>query len=185
MNTLNIEAKLAQKYGYKPLPKGLSEKYRQFYIDNLPKGFKLEGSKKELYSTEGSLICSGYNRIVVGDYGAFVELDKEQANESIYIIAPGQEYRVNDPKYSKNVKYIWMTVNDGSNIKIYKQKKRVVYADYKSGMFYISPHECLLKRPSYTKQGTWCDYSEIYCKYGPFSDMSDWCDDCLNDDEIW
>lgn len=43
MNTLNIEAKLAQKYGYKPLPKDLSEKYRQFYIDNLPDCFILDG----------------------------------------------------------------------------------------------------------------------------------------------
>ena len=33
MNTLNIEAKLAQKYGYKPLPKDLSEKHRQFYAE--------------------------------------------------------------------------------------------------------------------------------------------------------
>lgn len=44
MNTLNIEAKLAQKYRYKPLSKDLSEKYRQFYIDNLPDGFIISGS---------------------------------------------------------------------------------------------------------------------------------------------
>lgn len=29
MNTLDIEAKLAQEYGYKPLPKEVSEKSRQ------------------------------------------------------------------------------------------------------------------------------------------------------------
>ena len=79
-----------------------------------------------------------------GDYGAFIEFDEEQANLDEYIIAPGQEYRVNNPRYSKNVKYIWMTIPDGSNIKIYKQKKKVAYADYKSGMFYISPHECMI-----------------------------------------
>lgn len=44
MNTLDIEARLAQEYGYKPLPKELSEKYRQFYIDNLPWGFIISGS---------------------------------------------------------------------------------------------------------------------------------------------
>ncbi len=144
MNTLDIEAKLAQKYGYKPLSKNLSEKYRQFYIDNLPKGFLLEGSSDALYTKNGTLICNGYKRIVVGDYGAFIEFDKEQANAEQYIIAPGQEYRVNDQKYAKNVKYIWMTIADDSNIKIYKQKKKVTYADYKSGFYYVSPHECII-----------------------------------------
>ena len=145
MNTLNIEARLAQKYGYKPLPKDLSEKYRQFYIDNLPDCFIIDGSDTILRTKAGTVVCNGYTRIVVGDYGAFIEFDKEQANSDRYIIAPGQEYRINDPKYSKNVKYIWMTIADGSNIKIYKQKKKVAYADYRSGMFYISPHECIIQ----------------------------------------
>ena len=144
MNTLNIEAKLAQEYGYKPLPKELSEKYRQFYIDNLPEGFIINGSDTVLCTKTGAVVCNGYTRIVVGDYGAFIEFDEEQANLDEYIIAPGQEYRVNNPRYSKNIKYIWMTIPDGSNIKIYKQKKKVAYADYKSGMFYVSPHECMI-----------------------------------------
>ena len=144
MNTLNIEAKLAQEYGYKPLPKELSEKYRQFYIDNPPEGFIINGSDTVLCTKTGAVVCNGYTRIVVGDYGAFIEFDEEQANLDEYIIAPGQEYRVNNPRYSKNIKYIWMTIPDGSNIKIYKQKKKVAYADYKSGMFYVSPHECMI-----------------------------------------
>lgn len=145
MNTLDIEAKLAQEYGYKPLPKEVSEKYRQFYIDNLPEGLSIERSDTVLCTKTGTVVCNGYTRIVVGDYGAFIEFDEEQANLDEYIIAPGQEYRVNNPRYSKNVKYIWMTIPDGSNIKIYKQKKKVSYADYKSGMFYISPHECVIQ----------------------------------------
>lgn len=145
MNTLGIEAKLAQEYGYKPLPKELSEKYRQFYIDNLPEGLSIDGSDTVLCTKTGTVVCNGYTRIVVGDYGAFIEFDEKQANFDRYIIAPGQEYRVNNPRYSKNVKYIWMTIPDGSSIKIYKQKKKVSYADYKSGMFYISPHECVIQ----------------------------------------
>lgn len=145
MNTLDIEARLAQEYGYKPLPKELPEKYRQFYIDNLPEGFIISGSDTVLCTKTGTVVCNGYTRIVVGDYGAFIEFDEEQANFDEYTIAPGQEYRVNNPRYSKNVKYIWMTIPDGSGIKIYKQKKQVSYADYKSGMFYISPHECVMQ----------------------------------------
>ena len=36
MNTLKIEALLAKKYKYKPLKDGLSDKYRQFFKDNIP-----------------------------------------------------------------------------------------------------------------------------------------------------
>ena len=81
MNTLNIEAKLAQKYGYKPLPKDLSEKYRQFYIDNLPDCFIIDGSDTVLCTKTGTVVCNGYTRIVVGDYGAFIEFDKDYLRE--------------------------------------------------------------------------------------------------------
>ena len=88
----------------------------------------------------GTVICDSYRRIVVGDYGAFIEFDA-QYNNSSFVVAPGQEYRINDERYSKNVKYIWLTINDGSNIKIYYQKKGVTYADYLPGMCYVSVHE--------------------------------------------
>jgi len=138
MNTLKIEAKLAEKYKYKNLPGDLSEKYRQYFTENIPDGIELNGGGR-LLTANGSEICRKYERIVVGDYGAFVEFNKENAGE--FIIAPGQEYRVNDERYSKNVKYIWLTVDDGSNVKIYLQKKGVTYADYKPGMYYVSVHE--------------------------------------------
>lgn len=88
----------------------------------------------------GSLICGSYRRIVIGDYGAFIEFDSPYYDSS-FVIAPGQEYRVSDERYSKNVKYIWLTINDGSRIKIYYQKKGVTYADYIPGMYYVSVHE--------------------------------------------
>lgn len=137
MNTLKIEAKLAEKYKYKPLPGDLSEKYRDYFTANVPSFLRLDGGGP-LYTRSGSLICNAYLRIVVGDYGAFVEFE-EPANN--FVIAPGQEYRVNDERYSKNVKYVWLTINDGSEIKIYHQKKGVTYADYKPGMYYVSVHE--------------------------------------------
>ena len=79
---------------------------------------------------------------MVGDYGAFIEFSEDDITEE-FIIQPGQEYRVNDEKYKNKVKYIWLTINDGSNIKIYKQKRKVTYADYKSKKYYVSVHEVL------------------------------------------
>lgn len=137
MNTLKIEARLAEKYKYKPLTGDLSEKYRDYFTANVPSFLRLDGGGP-LYTRNGSLICNVYQRIVVGDYGAFVEFDVPAAE---FVIAPGQEYRVYDERYSKNVKYVWLTIDDGSEIKIYHQRKGVTYADYKPGRYYASVHE--------------------------------------------
>lgn len=139
MNTLKIEAKLAEKYKYKKLPDDLSEKYRQYFIDNIPNWLSLDGGGS-LKTIAGTTICNSYKRIVVGDYGAFIEFDSPHDTHS-FIIQPGQEFRVNDKRYSKNVKYIWLTIDDSSGIKIYHQKKGVTYADYIPGMYYVSVHE--------------------------------------------
>lgn len=107
---------------------------------NVPSFLRLDGGGA-LFTRCGSMICRAYRRIVIGDYGAFVEFSDDDLPDEPFVIAPGQEYRVNDERYSKNVKYVWLTINDGSEIKIYHQKKGVTYADYKPGMYYVSVHE--------------------------------------------
>ena len=138
---LKIQAELAEQYKYKPLDIELREQYRELYRKNLPKGFSIDGDSVAIYSTNGDLICSGYNRIVIGDYGAFIEFSPEQANSDIFVCEKGQEYRYED-RY-KYCKYYWLTIED-TNIKIYQQRFTVTYADYKPGMYYISPHEDLV-----------------------------------------
>ena len=140
MNTLKIEAELAKKYGYKPLTEELSDEFRKLYSENIPSFLDVSGSTSTLYTLNGTKICNGYDRIVIGDYGAFIEFSQENV-ASKFFIKKGQEYRVNDEKYKNNVKYIWLTINDKSDIKIYYQKKRVSYADYKPNKYYVSVHE--------------------------------------------
>lgn len=142
MNTLKIEATLAKKYGYLPLSPDLSEKYRSFFTENIPSFLNINGSQQQLTTLNGTIICNGYDRIVVGDYGAFIEFSKE-AIATDFVIQPGQEYRVNDDKYKNRVKYIWLTVCDGSGVKIYQQKRKVAYADYKARKYYVIVHEVL------------------------------------------
>lgn len=55
MNTLKIEAKLAEKYKYKKLPDDLSEKYRQYFTENIPDGLSLNGGI--LMTINGSPNC--------------------------------------------------------------------------------------------------------------------------------
>lgn len=127
------------------MPKDLSEQYHEYFRSNIPEWLSESGADIKLYTRYGSKISDGYDRIVVGDYGAFIEFGDDLATSGSFIIAPGQEYRVNDERYSKNVKYIWLTINDGSNTKIYLQKRGVSYADYKAGKYYVSVHEVFAK----------------------------------------
>ena len=139
MDTRTIEAELAQQYKYKPLPKELSEKYHALYTANVPDFLTRH---QALYTINKTLICNDFNRIVIGDYGAFVEFLSEQANKNVFTIAPGQEYRLL-PQYN-NVKYIWLTILDDSNIKIYYQRNTVKYADYIPKRYYVSVHEVII-----------------------------------------
>lgn len=138
MDTRNIEAELAGKYHYKKLSDALSSQYRNLYTENIPH-FLLE-RKPPLATMRGTILCGTYARIVVGDYGAFIEIAEPHINLKRLIIKPGQEYRIDDPQY-QNAKYEWYTIDDGSDIKIYKQRFRVTYADYVPGMYYVSVHE--------------------------------------------
>ena len=140
MNTLRIEAKLAEKYKYKKLPDDLSEKYRTFWAENIPDYLEVNGDNKELYTIEGTIICKKYDRIVIGDYGAFIEFSKEDIVKRLSI-APGQEYRIYNKQFRDRVKYHWLTIGDHSDTKIYEQVREVTYADYKPNKYYVSVHE--------------------------------------------
>lgn len=143
MDTRNFEKYLADQYKYKKLPDEYSKKCQKIFIDNIPDFLAIDGYKmKCLHTINGTKFAYGYDRIVIGDYGAFVEIDPSDIiSKDLLIVKPGQEYRINDPKYSNNVKYHWYTIDDSSDIKIYYQLKRVSYADYEPGKYYVSVHE--------------------------------------------
>ena len=134
--------KLVHTWIYRPIPPMFSEDARTLYKATLP-GW-LQGTDPKAISIctlKGTEFASGFSRIVIGDYGAFLEIDVSQINRDVIRVQPGQEYRLAEPRYAEHVKYIWMTVPDGSNVKIYWQKKTVEYADYQPGMYYVSPFE--------------------------------------------
>lgn len=128
---------LAKKYDYKPLSEKQSVHARYIYKITMPPF--LVNTEQPLFTAAGTLICSKFDRVVIGDYGAYVEFSSECANKDEFIIAPGQEYRL-EPRYN-NVKYIWLTTKDDSGIKIYYQKNTVKYADYLPHKYYVSVFE--------------------------------------------
>ena len=139
---LKYQEDLSLIYKYKPLPCEESIEARREYENNLPAGFSAKKTISfPLYSRQGLKIANGFRRIVIGDYGAFIEIE-EIVMDNI-CVKPGQEFRINDKRYSINIKYHWYTTKDDSDAKLYFQQKGVSYADYKPGMWYISPYEVL------------------------------------------
>ncbi len=139
---LAFQARLAEEYGYAPIGYNLFlGDVRQKYLDALPVWCKIEGDVIPCYTLKGMKIATGYNRIVIGDYGAFIEFTPEQICKESLCVKPGQEFRINDPQFADRVKYHWLTAKDRSDIKVYFQQKTVTYADYLPGMYYISPYE--------------------------------------------
>lgn len=138
---LKYQEQLADEYKYKPIPRTFFKDVRAEFKEALPEWCNMPGDTTKLETRNGTVIVNGYNRIVIGDYGAFVEFSRVQACMRRLEIKEGQVYRVENPRYAEHVKYLWLTADDGSDVKVYDQKRPVEYADYKPGMLYVSVYE--------------------------------------------
>jgi hypothetical protein len=136
-----IEA-LVKEYDYKPLTPLFSKRMRQFYRKVLPDTLNLYGDSVVLFDHHNCPICVGYRRIVIGDYGAYIEFEKENVHPDAALrVQIGQEFRENG---HYNVKYSWLT-NKAGYVKIYLQKERVKYADYIPGLYYVHVEDVEVK----------------------------------------
>jgi hypothetical protein len=95
------------------------------------------GSDLKLYTSSGTLISNGYERVVIGGRGPYIEFTDKQIELNSFVIPKNQLYRLTDLR----IYYIEFRSNDESNVKLYYQLKTVAYADYKIGYFYIDPHD--------------------------------------------
>lgn len=102
---------------------------------------KLEGDSVGLYTQTGIKMCDSYSRVVIGERGPYVEFYDTQINLKNIHIPREQLYRLSDLR----VYYVEFRSNDISNVKVYYQLKTVAYADYRLGMFYISPFDLFLQ----------------------------------------
>lgn len=117
---------------WSPLPKDISKLVREHYRVNCK--FSLDGSNKLICNKAGTKIAVGFNRVVIGDYGAYLEITSGQlCHENI-------QNKWNR-KPNRPVKYIWMETKDELRTKIYFQQVTVKYADYVVGRYYVNPDE--------------------------------------------
>lgn len=148
---LQKQEDLSKEYKYKKLPSEKSLSVREEYSKKLPDFFMFDRNMdKKLHSHDGVLLARKWNRVVIGDYGAFVEIEDTDICRNNIVCKQGEEYRIDDPKYSENVKYQWFIPKTGCDAKLYFQQRGVTYADYQAGKWYISPYD--LKEGEYISE---------------------------------
>jgi hypothetical protein len=118
-------------------------------------GLQEKGNKETRFLTnKGTLFATGYNRIVYGDHGPYIEF----LPEHIQCPLRKKYKRPDKPEWY----YIWMEPLDGSQTKVYDQRRDVKhipnppaggfrgnrregYADYVPGRIYVSPEELTIQ----------------------------------------
>jgi len=135
-----VERNIA-KCRYTPLGRASSALIRDAYAGQVADlGLALKPMRDvPLALSDGSPFATTYECVVIGDYGPYIELTTDQIVATLHVpgnqewrLKPGREFCVCRP-----LKYEWWETTLGD--KVYKQRGRVRYADYKVGYYYISP----------------------------------------------
>lgn len=120
-----------------------------------------ENSTSKFYLPNGDLLCEGYDRIVYGDHGPYLEFSLHHLKAELYSKFGNKVDTDNLPGEDYKYYYFWLTPRKNPEIKIYLQIKTVHnlpnaprrddgkkssfnrkegYADYKRGFFYVDPY---------------------------------------------
>ena len=105
---IKCQDSLSERYHYEPIIQPLCQFIMKGYIDNIPDmfcntvekanhGYSIMGKDISIRSIDGTLISNKYDRIVVGHYGAFIEMSNEDVVRDNIKVKEGQEYRYQDP----------------------------------------------------------------------------------------
>lgn len=125
---------IVELYKYRSVPARLKEAVHDVYKSHL-NGF--DQPDRPLY-INGTKIAERYERVVIGDYGAYVEFAADDINVPM-IVPYNQQWRLDSDyvaKHKLSIKYHHYEIVNG--IKVYHQVATVKYADYKPGYYYIS-----------------------------------------------
>ena len=118
-----------------------SDEIRQGYRDRLllPE-LPPEGEPVEFRTRSGTVIAKGYVRVVIGDRGPYVEFADDHVVQGALEVPTDQLWRM-DKNWSFKCFYQEHRSKDDYKVKVYHQRRTVDYADYRIGMWYISPFD--------------------------------------------
>lgn len=94
----------------------------------------INGESNILFATKSKLlVAKGYNRVVIGDRGPYIEFEHNQIEKNNFHLIPNLSHRY----------YTEWRSNCENNVKLYYQLLTVNYADYIIGKCYISPFDLI------------------------------------------
>lgn len=97
-------------------------------------GIPLTGNDETVFRCRnGVLLAAGYVRIVIGGRGPYVEFTDRNIDLSIH-------FRKTDVPHRYYTEYR----STPSEVKLYHQHEVVDYADYRPGLYYISPFDMMV-----------------------------------------
>jgi hypothetical protein len=83
-------------------------------------------------------VATSYTRVAIGERGPYIEFLPGHSIWKNLHIPDEEKYGLEHP-WKEKVFYVEWRTKDQGNVKVYDQKRTVDYADYKVGLFYISP----------------------------------------------
>ncbi len=99
------------------------------------------GGDEILFTRTGLKIASGYDRIVIGQRGPYIEFTDQQICREAFYIPDSCRYRLGH----EAVYYHEYRTKDDAFVMVYYQQRTVAYADYKIGYWYIAPVDLRLE----------------------------------------
>lgn len=129
-HTLNkMESASARKY------------FANTFIDKYGIGLN---DKFDVFLDDKNKLCSSIERVVVGDHGPYIEFKPENLLVKTECMK-GKEFKHTD-RYSEHIKYFDENPVGFPGVLLYNQQRTVTYADYKAGMYYVSPDDVIIKK---------------------------------------
>jgi len=105
----------------------------------------LSGDDHTRFETKtGVHVATGYTRVGIGQRGPYIEFLPGHLIWDSLQMPDEEKYRLEHP-WKEKVFYVEWRTKDQSNVKVYDQKRTVEYADYKVGLFYISPFDLFVE----------------------------------------
>lgn len=135
---------MVAKYHHRPIPTTpAAGNVKTYYRDKLPAWAKKKISRKyPLYTKNGEKVCERYERIVIGDYGAYVEISASHLSDNHFIYID-QNDPIDETISSRHSSHMTLALNDESSYTIYFQVKPVPYGSFIPGRFYIDPYDVI------------------------------------------
>lgn len=130
-------------------------------------GLSEEGNDNTEFYDGGILLFKGYDRIVYGDHGPYIEFSLQHIKCKLFSKFSNSVDYKNLPDENYKYYYFWLLPKDKPHIKVYLQIKTVHnlpnaprredgkksnfnrpegYADYKRGFFYVDPYSLEVKQ---------------------------------------